>query len=79
VPDGYEAMRLRAYRRDANETAGITTQSTPETATASTAAAPAVRTDAAQTVNPAITAPQAPAPYIERPRETPAIQAVEAP
>jgi hypothetical protein len=77
-PNGYEAMRLQAYKRDAAETSGLTTQTAPDTPNTSTSVAPAVRTAPVPAVNLAIQAPDAPPPPTTEQEETPAIQAVEA-
>ena len=71
--NGYDAMRMQAYRRDAAEAASISTMSAPVTATASTSVAPAVKVAAAPLV------PLTPAPDVpfrpEAPQSPPPVQA----
>src|SRR5689334_21261208 len=60
VANPYEAMRLQAYRRDAAQASGVQTLAAPETATTSTASAPAVRVAPTPLVNPAAGVPAPP-------------------
>jgi hypothetical protein len=70
APHPYDAMRLQAFRRDAAETAALSTMKPSTTATASTATAPAITTAAPQ-INPVAFQPDAPL-------RTPAPQALPA-
>jgi hypothetical protein len=69
----YEAMRLRAFHRDAAEAASSSTMTPATTATASTAAAPAVKVASAPLV-PLTPAPDAPF-RPEAPQSPPPVQA----
>jgi hypothetical protein len=59
APSGYDAMRLQAFRRDAAETAALSTMTPPASATASTTAAPAVKVAPPLQVNPLAAQPDA--------------------
>jgi len=74
----YEAMRLQAYRRDAAQASGVRTLAAPESATTSTASAPAVRVAPTPLVNPVAGVPEAPPQRIDPPPAPPAVRAVEA-
>ena len=69
----YEAMRMQAFRRDAAETATLSSMTPAATATASTTVAPAVKVSAAPLVplTPAPDAPYRP----QAPQSPPPIQA----
>ena len=73
VSNPYEAMRMQAFRRDAADTASMSTMTPAATATASTAVAPAVKVVAAPLV-PVTPAPAAPI-RVEAPQAPPPIQA----
>jgi hypothetical protein len=77
-PNGYDAMRLQAYRRDAAETVALGSQAAPATATASTSNAPAVKVAPPAQVNPLAAQPEPPARPVVAPPAAPAIQAPEA-
>jgi hypothetical protein len=72
-----DTMRLRAFRRDAAETASLVTQTPAETATASTTSAPAVKGAPVQ-VNPAAVPAQVTAPLRMPPPDVPDVHAPEA-
>ena len=69
----YDAMRMQAFRRDAAETASLSTMAPATTATASTVAAPAVKVAPAPVV-PIVPAPDAPF-RVEAPDSPPPVQA----
>ena len=69
----YDAMRLQAFRRDAAETASMSTMTAPVSATASTVTAPAVKAAPAPVV-PIAPAPDAPF-RPEAPQSPPPVQA----
>ena len=69
----YEAMRLQAFRRDAAETASLSSMTPAATATASTTVAPAVKVAAAPLV-PLTPAPDAPY-RAQAPQSPPPVQA----
>ena len=73
APNGYDAMRLQAFRRDAAEAASISTMTPATTATASTAVAPAIKVASAPLV-PVTPAPDAPF-RVEAPQSPPPVQA----
>jgi len=69
----YDAMRLQAFRRDAAETASMSSMTAPVSATASTVTAPAVKAAPAPVV-PIAPAPDAPF-RPEAPQSPPPVQA----
>jgi len=74
----YEAMRMQAFRRDAAKASDVQTLTAPDTATTSTASAPAVRVAPTPLVNPMAAVPAPPPQRVDPPPAPPAVQAVEA-
>ena len=73
APNAYETMRLRAFRRDAADTASMSSMAPSTTATASTSVAPATKVGATPLV-PLTPAPDAPF-RVAAPQSPPPIQA----